>query len=280
MYNTINLGNLPTLDDLAANKEVEASSPDVKPGDFLKSDNVMALIANSTHLKKMAPSKQTPIYGWGGAIQIDGNNFKITDRFGKMHEGAFVATAGGGRRGKRVSAALACAVKAARRRVKLKPVLPIRGWQESYAGTIEELLRKAKPETLGFTSLIWMDYERLTKTFDVNQLDPTFVEAAREAQATMTGKSHAPFPHEKRAELYRFLAHEARKYDAKLPLFISTETTEMWEELAPVLGQDPNRFFCGCNPVQGPGPHFVPSELNRSNYATNKEFRAAAPATV
>jgi spore photoproduct lyase len=160
-------------------------------------------------------------------------------------------------------------------RVKLKPILPIKGWRESYAGTIEELLTRAKPETLGFTTLIWMDYNRLVSTFDVDQLDPTFVEAAREAQEEMKDSRHGPFPHHKRAEIYRFLAQTARKFNPNIPLFISTETAEMWDDLAEDLGQDPNRFFCGCNPVQGPGPHFVPSELNTSNYATNKEAAAA-----
>ena len=163
-------------------------------------------------------------------------------------------------------------------RVKLKPILPIKGWRESYAGTIKELLSRAKLETLGFTSLIWTPYERLIKTFDVDQLDPTFVEAAREAQKEMAESRHGPFPHEKRAEMYHFLAREAHKYVPNLPLFLSTETTEMWDDLAEDLGQDPGRFFCGCNPVQGPGPHFVPSELNKSNYASNKKAQAAKEA--
>jgi len=51
-------------------------------------------------------------------------------------------------------------------RVKLKPVLPIRGWRESYGRCIEELLTRTTPETLGFASIIWMDYERLCKLFD------------------------------------------------------------------------------------------------------------------
>lgn len=162
-------------------------------------------------------------------------------------------------------------------RVKLKPVLPIRGWRESYAGTIAELLTKARPETLGFTSLIWMDYERLAKTFDLDLLDPDFVAAARESQEEMKATRHGPFPHAKRAELYRFLIREARKHDPKIPLFLSTETTEMWEELADELGQDPNHFFCGCNPILAPGPRFVTSELDRSNFMNNKEFRKAVP---
>ena len=162
-------------------------------------------------------------------------------------------------------------------RVKMKPVLPVRRWRQSYAGCIEELLTKATPETLGFTSIIWMDYDRFVKTFDTDLLDPEFVEAAREAQEQMKGSSHAPFPHETRAELYRFLIGEARKHAPKVHLFLSTETAEMWDELSAELGQNPRRFLCGCNPVQGPGPRYVPSPLTESNYRTNKEARDQEP---
>ena len=158
-------------------------------------------------------------------------------------------------------------------RVKMKPVLPVRGWRESYAKCVEELLTKTTPETFGFTCLIWNTYERLEKTLDTDLLDPTFVEAARDAQEEMKDSRHGPFPHEKRAELYRFLIGEARKYDPKIPLFISTETTEMWDDLSAELGQNPRKFFCGCNPVQGPGPRYVHSTLTESNYRTNKEAR-------
>lgn len=163
-------------------------------------------------------------------------------------------------------------------RVKMKPVLPVRGWRESYGKCIEELLTKTTPETLGFTSIIWMDYERFSKTFDTELLDPTFVAAAREAQEEMKGSRHGPFPHAKRAELYRFLIGAARKYAPKLPLFISTETTEMWDELSSELGQNPRKFLCGCNSVQGPGPRHLRSTVKESNYRTNKDAQAAKAA--
>jgi DNA repair photolyase len=159
-------------------------------------------------------------------------------------------------------------------RVKLKPILPVRGWRESFAGLIEELLRKVKPETLGFSSLVWMTCEHFERTFDTDLIDPTFVEAARAAREDMSESSHGPFPHEKRAELYRFMIREARKYNPGIPLFLSTETGEMWDELSGELGQNPRRFFCGCNPVQGPGPRFLTSTLTESNYSTNKQARA------
>ncbi|NQU11439.1 hypothetical protein HQ590_11650, partial [bacterium] len=109
---------------------------------------------------------------------------------------------------------------------------------------------------------------------DTDRLDPTFVEAARDAQAEMKDSRHGPFPPSKRAELYRFMIAEARQHAPDLPLFISTETTEMWDELAPELGQDPRRFLCGCNPVQGPGPRYLDSTLNESNYRGNQEVQA------
>ena len=160
-------------------------------------------------------------------------------------------------------------------RVKMKPVLPVRNWHESYANCIKELFSKAKPETFGFCCLIWNTYESLCNMLDTDLLDPEFVKAARDAQEEMAGKRHGPFPHQQRAEMYRFLAAEARKYDQKVPLFLSTESTEMWEEMAPELGQSPRKFLCGCNPVQGPGPRYLPSTVTESNFRTNQEAREA-----
>jgi DNA repair photolyase len=156
-------------------------------------------------------------------------------------------------------------------RIKLKPVLPIRGWREYYAAMIAELFARFRPETIGFTTMIWTPYEKLVKILDTNLLDPEFVEAARLADAEMKHTKAAPFPHDKRAEVYRFLIREVRRHDRKIPLFLSTETPEMWDELTAELGQNPRHFLCGCNPVQGPGPHYVPSPLNESNYRTDKE---------
>jgi DNA repair photolyase len=159
-------------------------------------------------------------------------------------------------------------------RVKLKPVLPIRGWRESYGRCLEELLTRTSPETLGFASIIWMDYERLCKLFPTELLDLEFVEAARLAQEEMKGNHHGPFPHAKREELYRFLIGEARRHSDRIPLFVSTETPEMWDALQDVIGQNPRKFLCGCNPVQGPGPRHLSSAVRASNYATNKEAQS------
>jgi len=49
------------------------------------------------------------------------------------------------------------------------------------------------------------------------------------------------------------LKDDPRCMDRDVPLYISTESPEMWTELADELGQSPNAFFCGCSPVALPG---------------------------
>jgi len=49
------------------------------------------------------------------------------------------------------------------------------------------------------------------------------------------------------------MAAEVRKYDQDVPIFISTESRAMWDDVGPDLGQDPENFFCGCSSVALPG---------------------------
>ena len=126
-YDSINLGEVPTKEDMDAKKGVEANTS-MKPDDFIRSEQLKALIANSTHLK----GKSGDIGGWGVKFESGAadQSFKIVkkDAAGGVDEelisGTFVGTAGGGRRrgSKRVSTALACTAVAARRKLKLKPV--------------------------------------------------------------------------------------------------------------------------------------------------------------
>jgi DNA repair photolyase len=144
-------------------------------------------------------------------------------------------------------------------RVKFKPTVPIIGWREDYAALIEELFAKAQPETIGFCCLIWMSLEVLKQRFD-GLIAPEFLRAAEEAEEEMTGQTHSPFPHALRADMYRYLISEVRKHDARIPIFLSTETREMWVELEDEIGQRARSFMCGCNPIQVPGPRMRTSE--------------------
>lgn len=138
-------------------------------------------------------------------------------------------------------------------RYKFKPMIPIDGWREDYAKSIKHALEVSQPESIGFCVIMWMSLEELGRRIDISKLDPEYVQAARDAADEMEGNVCAPFPHHVRKEIYEWFIDEIRKYDEDVKLFISTESREMWDELAEKLGQDPDTFFCGCSSVAPPG---------------------------
>ena len=153
-------------------------------------------------------------------------------------------------------------------RPKFKPIIPVKTWREDNAACIEDIFARSRPESIGFCVYMWNTYESMSNMLDLDLLDPEMVAAARDAADEMEGVVTGPFPHEARAEIYRFMAAEVRKYDKEIPMFISTESREMWEELAPVLGQDPKYFFCGCSSVALPGRKLsLSQECPHSTYA-------------
>ena len=160
---------------------------------------------------------------------------------------------GTGRAVDRIEAARKCQEMGIPVRYKFKPVIPVRNWREEYAWIIEQALKLTRPESMGFCLYIWNTYESLTSTMNPDLMDPKCLEAAREAQEQMKGIRTGPFPHETRKEIYRFLIAEARRWDKDLPLYVSTETREMWDELKDELGQDPRSYICGCSSVAAPG---------------------------
>ncbi len=153
----------------------------------------------------------------------------------------------------RIDAARFCQDHGVPVRFKLKPIVPIRGWREDYAAVLEYMLSQTEPESIGFCVIMWMTLDRLARLIDLDLLDPEFVQAARDAQEEMKDSVVGPFPHHVRAEIYRFLIREVRRHNKTVRLYISTESREMWDELAEELGQDPRTYHCGCGPVALPG---------------------------
>ena len=172
---------------------------------------------------------------------------------------------------RRILAARKCQDLGVPIRFKFKPVVPIRNWREEYAHAIEAVFRHTRPESVGFCVVMWMNFDELKKRIDLDLLDPSFVKEAQKAKEELKGRMTGPFPHRVRAEIYRFLIREVRRWDKKIPVFISTESREMWDELTGVLGQNPRAFICGCNPIQLPGPRLAFSRrLSSSTYAAGK----------
>jgi DNA repair photolyase len=153
----------------------------------------------------------------------------------------------------RVAAARKCQEMGIPVRFKFKPVIPVRNWREEYAAIIEKALKMTRPESIGFCLYIWNTFDTMSKTLNLDLLDPVCVEAARKEAEQMKGVRTGPFPHAVRAEIYRHLIKETRRWDKDVLLYVSTETREMWDELKGELGQDPLCYVCGCGSAAVPG---------------------------
>jgi DNA repair photolyase len=153
----------------------------------------------------------------------------------------------------RIEAARKCQEMGIPVRFKFKPIIPVKNWQAEYKWIIEQLFRRTQPESVGFCLYIWNTYESMVRALDPELLDPECLEAAKGAQEKMQGVRTGPFPHETRKSIYRFFIQQARRWDSEVPLYVSTESREMWDELKDELGQDPRSYICGCSSVATPG---------------------------
>lgn len=153
----------------------------------------------------------------------------------------------------RIEAARRCQEAGYPVRFKLKPIVPVRGWREEYAELIDRLLSATRPDSIGLFMLAWMDAAEVESILDVAVLEPAFLQALRAGGESMKGVTAGPFPHEARAEVYGFLIDQIRRRDRSVPVFLCTETQEMWREFGPKLGVGPSDYYCGCGPQCAPG---------------------------
>ena len=153
----------------------------------------------------------------------------------------------------RIDAARACQEMGIPVRYKFKPVIPVRNWQEEYAWILEQAVTRTRPESIGFCLYIWNTYASMASTMPLDLLDPDCVAAAHDQAEQMKNLRAGPFPHEVRRAIYRFLIQEVRRWDRDVPLYVCTESREMWDELKDELGQDPRAYVCGCSSVAVPG---------------------------
>jgi hypothetical protein len=160
---------------------------------------------------------------------------------------------GSGTTEERIEAARKCQEAGFPVRFKYKPIVPVVSWRDECREMIRLTFEQTKPDVISFFTLAWMSYDDMCKAFDTALLDPVYVKAAEESVEEMKDTRTKPFPHWVRAEIYRFVIDEIRRWDPEVPISLSTETWEMWKELGPLVGQTPANYMCGCGPQAVPG---------------------------
>ena len=153
----------------------------------------------------------------------------------------------------RIEAARKCQEAGYTIRYKFKPIVPLANWREECERMMAVAFAETRPDNIGLCTVAWMPAEELESIIDVSLLDQGFVRAMRESAEEMRGVLPGPFPHEVRAEIYGFYLDEIRKYDQDVPVFVCTESAEMWREFEDRLGTNAGNYACGCGPQSPPG---------------------------
>jgi hypothetical protein len=153
----------------------------------------------------------------------------------------------------RIEAARRCQDAGMTVRFKFKPIVPVPGWRNEAAYTIDRALSRTRPDNLSMTALMWMSIDDVKACIPEMLLDPDFVRAAEDAEEQLRGRRVAPFPHACRESIYRHYLAEIRARDRDIPVTLSTESLDMWKALGPDLGFSPADYVCGCGAGATPG---------------------------
>jgi len=137
-------------------------------------------------------------------------------------------------------------------RIKFKPIIPVVNWRQEAVDMIRRAFECTQPDMFTLCTLGWTSLEELKQIIPSELLDPDCLQAAEDGFEEMKDLTQKPFPHELRKEIYRFYFNEIRKYDADVPVSLSTETWEMWRDVKDEFGEGPLSYVCGCGPQAVP----------------------------
>ena len=152
----------------------------------------------------------------------------------------------------RIEAARKCQEAGYTVRYKFKPIIPVRGWREDAARTVEMALTRTNPDVISLCCFMWMDCAEMVRRLGRDRIDPEFLAAAEASAEEMGTTVTRPFPEAMRAKIYDFYLKEIRKWNREVPVSLSTESWEMWERFRKRLGASGSNYVCGCGPQSTP----------------------------
>jgi len=175
----------------------------------------------------------------------------------------------------RIEAARQCQAAGITIRYKFKPIIPVPDWKAEAEYSVDRALSQTRPDNLSLTHLMWMNVDALKACIGAENLAPDFLAAAEGAAEEMGGSRVAPFPHQKRAEVYRHYLAAIRERDADIPVTLCTESLDMWRELGEAVGTTPATYVCGCG--AGATPNLTKLETNPWVDARPAEYEDGRP---
>jgi len=165
---------------------------------------------------------------------------------------------------KRLEAARKVKEAGYRVRIRLDPIVPVKGWQKMYADTIRDICRIVKPEritlgTLRFEEQFYnMRRSAVSKALlrhmeDMKPMFPPEKFVKTNGKPTTTSGKYS-FSEDERIEIFKFAVAEIRKHSPRIPIALCKESAPVWRALRLNL----SRCRCVCqldyaNMAQQPG---------------------------
>lgn len=155
----------------------------------------------------------------------------------------------------RIEAARKCEEAGYHVRHRFSPIVPVKNWREEIREMIELLFANCNPDVITFETLRYINYDQLCRDFDLDLLDPEFVEMMRTDEREEFPRGDE-IPDELRREIYRFVIDELERVSPETPYALCREQRKTWDFFAGDFArhnQHPHRYVCNCGSYSHPG---------------------------
>jgi DNA repair photolyase len=155
----------------------------------------------------------------------------------------------------RIEASRKCEQAGYHVRHRFSPIIPVRNWREEISEMIEMLFANCTPDVITFETLRYMRYGRLEAAFDLDLLDPEFVDIMK-SDTRESVQSGEEIPLEFRRTIYRHVIDELERVSPQTPYAFCRELRDNWEFFAEDFArhnQHPDCYVCNCGGYSNPG---------------------------
>ncbi|MFW6438128.1 MAG: spore photoproduct lyase family protein, partial [Armatimonadota bacterium] len=155
----------------------------------------------------------------------------------------------------RIEASRKCEEAGYHVRHRFSPIVPVRNWRDEIREMIELLFDACNPDVITFETLRYINYDQLCSDFDLDILDPQFVEMMRTDDREDFERGDE-LPDELRREIYRFVIQELERVSPETPYAFCREQRSTWEFFSEDFArhdQHPDYYVCNCGAYSQPG---------------------------